>query len=362
MSIKRYAAGSLVEYITIINSNNIKDFYFRGENDKFPKITSSIARAYMPKGISGLVDVYSKILSDYYQEVGYEIDRMQEKHFVAFSQHHGLKTNLIDFTTAPLVALYFSCDIRKSNSGKGYVYAIDSNSTVDASDYINEYSFIERHVNNTFGKMAKKEMVAVKCFVKLMEEYAGWLSGRNPFDFVRDISVLIQKYDFLEKCNEYVKKRLAFECDVTEMPGNILGLIESNFPEIGTYGNLGINEFVTLLVMFFNELQSSGSPYCELPELLDFPRIPYLMYKPPIKFDRIRNQSGVFLYQAFFDYITEVDKMAGIMIQEIMPDIVIEITNQREIMHELDMVGINRRMIYGDYDNTATYINEKTFQ
>ena len=38
---------------------------------------------------------------------------------------------------------------------------------------------------------------------------------------------------------------------------------------------------------------------------------------------------------------------------------VIQVDNQKEIMKELDMVGINKKYIYGDFDNTAQYINMK---
>lgn len=43
------------------------------------------------------------------------------------------------------------------------------------------------------------------------------------------------------------------------------------------------------------------------------------MYKTPLKFDRIRNQSGIFLYQAFIDYQTDLDEMGGLMVQKIIP-------------------------------------------
>ena len=120
-----------------------------------------------------------------------------------------------------------------------------------------------------------------------------------------------------------------------------------------------INEFVGLLILFLNDLRSCSEKH---PAELEFPTIPYFMYKTPLKFDRIKNQNGIFLYQAFMDYSSDdYDAMNGFMVQKINPDIVIQIKNQKEIIKELEMFGINKRYIYGDFDSTAQYINKKFF-
>lgn len=78
--------SSLAEYINIIKKYDLRNQYFRGENQKYPNISSSLVRGYIPKGeIFGLVDIYSDLLRSYYQEVGYELDKMQEKFSRIFS-------------------------------------------------------------------------------------------------------------------------------------------------------------------------------------------------------------------------------------------------------------------------------------
>lgn len=117
-------------------------------------------------------------------------------------------------------------------------------------------------------------------------------------------------------------------------------------------------EFTALLLLFFEDIRTSTDG---LPPDIPFPVIPYFMYKTPLKFDRIRNQSGVFLYQAFYDYSTYYEIIDGLMVQKITPNMIIQVDNQKGIMEELDMVGINKKFIYGDFDNTAQYINKKYF-
>lgn len=69
-----------------------------------------------------------------------------------------------------------------------------------------------------------------------------------------------------------------------------------------------------------------------------------------------------FLYQAFVDYQIGYDEMGRFMVQKIIPGIVIQIDNQKGIMEELDMVGTDKKNIYGDFDNTAQYISAKFFE
>jgi hypothetical protein len=89
-----------------------------------------------------------------------------------------------------------------------------------------------------------------------------------------------------------------------------------------------------------------------------FPKLPYLIYKTPYKFDRIKNQNGLFLYQGFYSYNC-CETYSKTIVQTIEPDIIIKIHNKEKVFDALDTVGINRKFIYGDYDNTARYINDK---
>lgn len=369
--------SSLEEYISVIKKYDLGNQYLRGENQKYTGITSSLIRSYKPleKNI-GLQDIYQDLLNMYYREVGYKLDKQQEENFLAFSQHHGLKTNLVDFTTAPLVALYFACEREKYDADCGFVYVLNKENTVDASKFLRKYSIEEHLCYNVFEQLAKKDSNIIADFKNLIIAYAGILSGKNPHELVNLISCKICQNPELENCNLYLKEKTSLQNQLIEKLGknnadlekisqdkiltDILLLIEKYVPELNGMGSsVYINEFVGLLILFLNDLRNCSEKH---PAELEFPTIPYFMYKTPLKFDRIKNQNGIFLYQAFMDYSSDdYDAMNGFMVQKINPDIVIQIKNQKEIIKELEMFGINKRYIYGDFDSTAQYINKKFF-
>lgn len=200
--------GTLTEYIDIIKDYSLHNKYFRGENQKYSNISSSLVRGYVPRGKNyGLVDIYTNLLNSYYQEVGYKLDKMQEENFLAFSQHHGLKTNLIDFTTAPLVALYFACEREIYDVDSGYVYILNDEDTVDASEFLREYSIKEHFCHNVFSQLAWNQPDVVTEFRNLLEKYAGLLSNKNPYDLVNSMIKQIRNYPQFKKCNSYLKER-----------------------------------------------------------------------------------------------------------------------------------------------------------
>ncbi|MCU5754341.1 FRG domain-containing protein [Lactococcus lactis] len=63
--------------------------------------------------------------NDYYQEIGYSLSEKDEDNFIAYCQHHGLPTELIDITENPLVALYFAYEKDVDQEGMVYLFNKD---------------------------------------------------------------------------------------------------------------------------------------------------------------------------------------------------------------------------------------------
>ena len=79
----------------------------------------------------------------------------------------------------------------------------------------------------------------------------------------------------------------------------------------------------------------------------------YFTYQPANLFDRINAQKGLFVYQPYFYSYDETYDYNILSVQNINPDITIEINNYQAILSELDALGINLGGVYGDLDNIA---------
>ena len=94
------------------------DYIYRGEPDCYLKVSSTLYRAYEKEieAESFEIDVVQKeILEEarkYIREAASDLEILTEL------QHHGGKTNLIDFTADYLIALFFACDGAHEKCGR----------------------------------------------------------------------------------------------------------------------------------------------------------------------------------------------------------------------------------------------------
>ena len=81
------------------------------------------------------------------------------------------------------------------------------------------------------------------------------------------------------------------------------------------------------------------------------PRIPNTIYRPTVLYDRMKTQSGAFIYQCGFE--THVKDTY----QDIYPDIIVEINKSSEFLETLKLLKINQATIFPDPDNIASHLN-----
>ena len=119
--------SSLAEYISVIKEKHLERCISRGENQLYKSLNAAAFRRNSYLNIQNMINEFQNY-------VGNSLTEMQNKHILAFSQHHGLPTNLLDFTYSPLVSLYFAC-IGK-NEKQGFVHFIKSERLINITHHL----------------------------------------------------------------------------------------------------------------------------------------------------------------------------------------------------------------------------------
>ena len=85
-----------------------------------------------------------------------------------------------------------------------------------------------------------------------------------------------------------------------------------------------------------------------------------MLYQPIMKFERGRNQQGLFLYQGYLTYIEPVYNFRVLAKQHLnFQNVEFRVKNKTTILNELDKIGINKKTLFCDYDSIAQYITDK---
>ena len=94
------------------------DYIYRGEPKCYKKVSSTLYREYEGKiaAESFEIDVVQEEILDEARK--YTRETADALETLAKLQHHGGKTNLIDFTTDYLIALFFACDGEHEKAGR----------------------------------------------------------------------------------------------------------------------------------------------------------------------------------------------------------------------------------------------------
>jgi len=418
--------SKLSEYLDEIGNYPSAEYIYRGEhcyfvdveNKKDPKpydkrLSGAFRKTETVPNRNSIFISFMKRVERYYELVGHRLSDVEKEHFIAFSQHHWLQTNLLDITSAPLVALFMACD---GTTGNGHVYILDKD-YIDITDVLALFSragFLEQNITEF---MIKGEVEVLSRFYKLLKNhisdtfyggdkvydvgstswlvrepsvktkericklyhcsamlynyrrnsksvFAGELLNNDAYNRVSLPEVQTVNYDELIKMDDHriddyvynLAKGTLKESCMTDFP---------NIPHLEGWQVQWPTLYLVLLVYFlkqgrivFSDGKTNFCKDCSIRNCEGKPAfLPNLVYRPKITFDRARAQQGFFIYQPYINVDSE-DLGDIALFQETICVKEIKVENTNDILKQLDEVGINRGTIYGDYDSIAKYVRE----
>ena len=340
--------NSLSEYINEIEKFPSSKFLFRGESKEYRERTASALRQYKGEFNDTKQYPFNIMLDDFYREVTPILSNVEHENFIAFAQHHGIPTPLIDVTKSPLVALYFACQGEIEENG--YVYLFEDN-------YIDITKIIQKYPNqNVLEELFVNNEKDFLSLLPLVEKYY----KTNKTDFNTNLSILLKDYHhYFSVTIDDIEKQLLEEIekdtpDLWMLSHYLKELDDSTSLDLINGLSIEIFVYLNLARRFFRKAYNYGEPIW----WINF--LPNMLYRPIMKFDRGLNQSGLFLYQSYASYVEEVYNFRVQMVQRIrFNNPVLIINNKKGILKSLDSIGINRMTLFRDFDNTAAYIKSK---
>lgn len=348
--------------------------YYRGEAKDF-KETKNQASGYRwldesNADFSELIVLREK----YYQEIGYSLSLRETENFISYAQHHGLPTELLDVSENPLVSLFFACIDEEEEDG--FVYSLDKSNTivldkdlinnnvsVQFFDFENKFMksrFYFNESDSSFVVGLCNENIVLKfiemyypnnddynSFMACLKEYSGWMNEED----------LIDDPDF-EPIKSNIESGLKISKAMVKYFKNDNMNIDDLFNETSEWGsclplmgqtNLSGRELFKFTILEFAFYAIDQQKNLFLP-------IKLMIHEPSVKFDRMVNQQGKFIYQNHIN-----DDEGNILIQKYDADCTFKIpaNKKKDLLLQLDRIGINRKFIYPDHDNVAQYIKDK---
>ncbi len=397
---KKYKVDSISKYLAVLEENNISNYIYRGQNEPYFSIEASGFRPYMGGWSSDMIYDMPHVQTAFHDRVIGQLSSDEKKYFLAFCQHHGIPTNLVDVSYSPLVALFFACDGKgerkftlsefmgdKSiedfekdttyhsifihnliNQAKkpfyspfAQIYMLSKERLVNITDII-----VELNDKNLFEELLVDEMLILKLFTLIKEHFRtinsttlnNWLG--NILTIYIEICELNGISLLSDELYLSMKSSLSTGLDDTTYKG-IVKILEKSYSKADVFQKLFSNEqltkqkldYATIASLYTAILVEILDTLKNAPRKINIELDIFFTYQPPQLFKRISSQQSFFIYQPYLYTNDGVYDYCELNIQSINPDILVEIDNYSNVLKELNLLGVDNGTIYGDIDNIA---------
>lgn len=128
------SVNEYLDYIFKFDQQQIAQWIFRGQGNNEYDLIPSLFRINLQDTFTNWKDLEEYMLKVFIREARpYKEFHVEEKNnsldLIALAQHHGLPTRLLDWTTNPLIALFFAVENYNNNFENSYVWCYGFPST-----------------------------------------------------------------------------------------------------------------------------------------------------------------------------------------------------------------------------------------
>lgn len=347
--IKIQNVSDFLKEIKKINNNDSK-FFYRGQPENYETMLPSLLRKSIYK------DNEKKLIEGFLTRDP-DLFANSENNFdsLALMQHHQLPTRLLDLTTNPLVALYFSCEGLEEKDGVIFAF----------SDKINKL-----FLNNGMETDIKNEDILKSPYSDQVEILSSMsrLKKEDRKSVLKKIGTFYEKIDkkeFTFKDWERFYKKEIISASEKSRKNNCIN--EKNKKMMDLYNDFDDDVGVKRLYHEIRRDIKSFEPIID-PFTLTLPKI----IMPRIIDDRIKNQKGLLLFVPFLEGYEKKPSMPGV--NETIASLRVSVKDESgdeekvlykipfakkdEILKELAQIGITQSFIYPGHRTIAEEVSD----